>query len=203
MRLHKPTDHSAQENHLLIQTKNRSAVQTLYSRGFTLVELMVVVFIIAVASALAVMSLSTGSNQQNLQNAEQLAALLDAVRAEARAQQTPLIWSCDQTCFTVQGALPNSAQTKHYNWKGGLVEQSGANTSNASNANNSNNAVSAVSSFCDPAQGVIGPEPITKAQVINVYSQDNTNNNEKSPQDVNKAVQISTDGLGPFKLSQQ
>ncbi len=148
------------------------------SSGFTLIELLIVVFIIALSSAVAVMSLRPSHNQQNLQNAQQLAALLDSTRANARAEKTPMLWMCDQSGLSVQVALPtlpilpSSAQAKHYNWQSG-------------------------SAYCDPAQGVIGPEPIVKAQSINVY---NSSLSSKESSDVNTAVQIATDGLGPFKL---
>ena len=125
----------------------------LQSGGFTLIELLVVVFIIAVASAVA--------------------ALLDAARANARAQRVSLLWRCDESGFSVLSTIPSAAPVKHSNWQAG-------------------------SAVCDPNQGVVGPEPITKAQVINVYSVDATT---KSGVDVNNAVQIATDGLGPFKLA--
>ena len=148
------------------------------SSGFTLIELLIVVFIIALSSAVAVMSLRPSHNQQNLQNAQQLAALLDSTRTNARAEKTPMLWMCDQSGLSVQVALPtlfilpSSAQAKHYNWQAG-------------------------SAYCDPTQGVIGPEPIVKAQSINVY---NSSLSIKESSDVNTAVQIATDGLGPFKL---
>ena len=146
------------------------------SSGFTLIELLIVVFMIALSSAVAVMSLRPSQDQQNLQNAQQLAALLDSIRASARAQKIPMLWMCDQSGLSVQGASPSTftftAQAKHYNWQSG-------------------------SAYCDPAQGVIGAEPIVKAQSINVY---NSSTPEKASSDVNTAVQIATDGLGPFKL---
>lgn len=145
----------------------------LQSGGFTLIELLVVVFIIAVASAVAVLSLRSTTNQQGVQNAQQVAALLDAARANARAQRVSLLWRCDESGFSVLSTIPSAAPVKHSNWQAG-------------------------SAVCDPNQGVVGPEPITKAQVINVYSVDATT---KSGVDVNNAVQIATDGLGPFKLA--
>jgi len=145
------------------------------SSGFTLIELLVVVFIIAVASAVTVLSLRSTPNQQSLQNAQQVAALLDAARANARAQKVSLLWRCDETGFSVFSTTPSAAPVKHSNWQAG-------------------------SAVCDPNQGVVGPEPITKAQVISVYSADALG---KSGVDVNNAVQIATDGLGPFKLAAQ
>ena len=156
------------------------------SAGFTLIELMIVVFIIAVASAVAVFSLRPSDNEQSVQNAQQLAALLDAARAEARAEKNALIWSCDQSGFTVQGLTVGSSQTKHFAWQSGTF-------------------------YCDPVQGVIGPEPITKAQVINVYSTEANGGSNSDPSTsttpsvgkVKNFVQIKTDGLGPFKLAAQ
>ena len=143
--------------------------------GFTLIELLVVVFIISVASAVAVMSIRRSANQQVLQNAQQLAAFLDSVRATARAEKTALLWICGQDGLTVQSALPTSSKPKHIDWQQGRAS-------------------------CEPAKGVIGPEPITKAQMISVYSE---NTSDSGTMDVAHSVQIGSDGLGPFKLNEQ
>ena len=143
--------------------------------GFTLIELLVVVFIISVASVVAVLSIRGSANQEVMQNAQQLASFLDSVRATARAEKNALVWRCDASGLSVQGVLPISSKPKHLNWQQGIAS-------------------------CEPAQGVIGPEPITKAQIISVYDE---NNSGKVNKDVTQSVQIGTDGLGPYKLSGQ
>jgi general secretion pathway protein H len=137
--------------------------------GFTLIELLVVVTIVCIGSALAVLSIRPSQSRQSVQNAEQFAAVLDSVRDLARAQSSSIIWQCDDLGVTIQGALPYTLQTKRYIWQNS-------------------------SASCEPNQGVIGPEPITRAQSISIY----TKPLEGSSAD--KALVITTNGLGPFKL---
>ncbi|MEW6703517.1 MAG: prepilin-type N-terminal cleavage/methylation domain-containing protein [Pseudomonadota bacterium] len=85
------------------------------SRGFTLIELMVVVAVIAIAAGIAALSLRDPASTRLEREAVRLAALLDAARAEARASGLPVRWlpmpagdtSGDQFRFV---GLPASAQ---------------------------------------------------------------------------------------------
>ncbi len=161
------------------QSKEASSV------GFTLIELLVVITIVCIASAVVVFSIRPSESRRAGENAEQLAAVLDSVRGLARAQSSPITWQCDESGITVQGALPYTLQTKHYNW-----QNSG--------------------SVCDPKEGIIGPEPITRAQSIYVYAKPNLDNANVSAQTLGtgtgtgtatgNAIQIRTNGLGPYKL---
>jgi len=137
--------------------------------GFTLVELLVVITIVCIGSAVAVLSIRPSQSRQSAQNAEQFAAILDSVRDLARAQTSSIIWQCDASGVTIQGALPYTLQTKHYSWQNS-------------------------SSSCEPHQGVIGPEPITRAQSITVYTK------PLEGASADNALVITTNGLGPFKL---
>lgn len=60
------------------------------SRGFTLVELLVVMVLIAIAAGTAVLALRDGREVQLEREAARLAALLEAGRAEARASGVPV-----------------------------------------------------------------------------------------------------------------
>jgi general secretion pathway protein H len=61
-------------------------------RGFTLIELMVVVALIAIASAVASLALRDPSATQLENEAARLASLLEAARAEARSSGLAVFW---------------------------------------------------------------------------------------------------------------
>jgi len=61
-------------------------------RGFTLIELMVVVAIIAIAAGVAALALRDPAATRLDREAVRLAALLDSARAEARASGLPVRW---------------------------------------------------------------------------------------------------------------
>lgn len=62
------------------------------ARGFTLIELMIVVALIAVASAVAVVALRDPSATQLEREGARLAALLEAARVEARTAGVAVLW---------------------------------------------------------------------------------------------------------------
>jgi general secretion pathway protein H len=65
---------------------------TARSRGFTLVELLVVVALIAIASGLASLALRDPTANRLDQEGARLAALLESARAEARASGLAVRW---------------------------------------------------------------------------------------------------------------
>ncbi len=62
------------------------------ARGFTLIELMIVVALIAIASAVASLALRDPAASKLEQEAARLAALLESARAEARASGIAARW---------------------------------------------------------------------------------------------------------------
>lgn len=79
------------------------------SRGFTLLELMVVISIMAIAAAGVSLSLRDSGQAQLEREAERLAALLESARAQARANGVPVRWRPMPQGFRFEG-LPASAQ---------------------------------------------------------------------------------------------
>lgn len=61
-------------------------------RGFTLIELMVVVALVAVAAGLISLALPDPAARRLDHEAARLAALLEAARAESRASGLPVLW---------------------------------------------------------------------------------------------------------------
>ena len=61
-------------------------------RGFTLIELMVVLAVIALGTALVSLSLPDGDRRALNQDAERLAALLESARAQSRVAGVPVHW---------------------------------------------------------------------------------------------------------------
>jgi general secretion pathway protein H len=72
--------------------------------GFTLLELLVVVALIAVATAGVSLSLRDSADSALQRDAERLAALLETGRAQARASGLPVVWR-------TQASTPNAVQS--------------------------------------------------------------------------------------------
>ncbi len=80
------------------------------ARGFTLIELMIVVVLIAVASSVASLALRDPASTMLEREGARLAALLEAARAEARASGLPAYWeprSADVPGFRFVGLPPS------------------------------------------------------------------------------------------------
>ena len=67
-------------------------MMALRERGFTLVELLIVITLIALISAVASLALRDPASTRLEQEAERLVALLEAARHEARAAGVPARW---------------------------------------------------------------------------------------------------------------
>ena len=76
------------------------------STGFTILELLVVVAIVAMASAGVSLSLRDPSQVQLAREAERLVALLEAARARSQVSGVPLQWRLEETGFRFDGLDP-------------------------------------------------------------------------------------------------
>jgi general secretion pathway protein H len=131
--------------------------------GFTLLELLVVVTIIAMASAGVMFALRDDSASRLEREAQRLAALLDAARAQSRISGTPVRWLPTPQGFRFEG-LPEPALPGRW-----LHPQTLASVT---------------------APLLLGPEPIIGAQAVTLRSSDQAGT----------ALQVATDGLGPFQV---
>lgn len=93
---------------------NRPAAR---SSGFTLLELLVVMALIAVATAGVSWSLRDSADSALERDAERLAALLESGRAQARANGLPVVWRTqvtgDRHGFVFEG-LPPPGLPQHW-----------------------------------------------------------------------------------------
>jgi general secretion pathway protein H len=78
------------------------------SRGFTLLELLVVVAIMAIATAGVGLALRDSSQTMLEREAQRLAALLESARAQSRMTANPIRWRTTDTGFSFDGAAPAS-----------------------------------------------------------------------------------------------
>jgi general secretion pathway protein H len=113
------------------------------ARGFTLLELMVVVAIMAMATAGVSLAMRDSSQSQLERDAQRLAALLESSRALSRMSANTVIWRATPNGFVFEG-LPNAAMPT--NWLGTDVVSTGT------------DAI------------VLGPEPIIGPQRIRLAS---------------------------------
>lgn len=81
-------------------------------RGFTLLELLVVIALIAIASASVSFAFRDSSDTQLQREADRLAALLDAARSRSRTLGVPVYWRAVTGGFRFEGlpagTLPES-----------------------------------------------------------------------------------------------
>lgn len=146
------------------------------SRGFTLLELMVVVAIVALATAGVSLSLRDPSATQLEREAQRVAALLESARAQSRALGVPLYWQAQTRGFEVGG------QFRPWLTPGTLATVSASATGYRSNSG----------ARADQPEGpprlVLGPEPLLAPQRLALSLQGRT-------------LWVASDGLRPFQIS--
>ena len=113
--------------------------------GFTLIELLVVVALIAIASSAAVLSLRAGPSAALERDAQRLAAVLEAARAQARASDVRVLWLPQAEGFVLRG-LPHVATPALQVW------------------------LSPETRVRSPAAVLLGPEPLIGPQRIELYA---------------------------------
>lgn len=113
------------------------------ARGFTLLELLVVVGIIAIASAGVAFAMRDSAQTRIEREAQRLAALLESARAQSRARGVAVVWRSQGAGFTFEG-LPKD--TLPGNW------------------------LDAGTTVPEGSRLELGPEPIIGAQSVTIAS---------------------------------
>jgi general secretion pathway protein H len=135
------------------------------SRGFTLFELLVVVAIIAIATAGATVALRDSSATALEREAQRVAAVLEAGRSQSRTSGLAVRWQPNADGFLLAGSAPaDTDNTQPWLTPGTTAQPGDGNT------------------FV-----LLGPEPIIPAQSVTLGLE-------------GRRVQISTDGLKPFRI---
>ena len=141
-------------------------------RGFTLMELMVVVAIIAIASAGVMFAIPDASATALERDAQRLAALLDSARAQSRASGLAITWRSTEQGFVFEG------MAKIKNEKTGemedLVKFPTTWLSNETQAEVANSLA-------------LGPEPIIAPQEVLLRH-------------AARSLTLATDGIRPFSI---
>ena len=154
-------------------------------RGLTLLELLVVLVIIGVAMAGVSLSLRDNAQAQLEREAQRLAAVFEAARAQSRTSGIALIWQATPEGFVIRPAqapannAPNAIATRHEAW---LTEGTQAQLNTATNQ------------FV-----VLGPEPILAPMRITLSLAAATRNAQPAPSP-SPSLTVGTDGLRPFQV---
>ena len=119
---------------------SRRAACSATAAGFTLLELLLVVALMAMAGAGVVMSMRTTGEQQLAREAQRLVAMLDAARAQSRATGVAVVWRPDAAGFSFAGLQPAQQEPTAWMAPGTTVR--------------------------DAKALVLGPEPIIERQQI-------------------------------------
>lgn len=148
------------------------------ARGFTLIELLLVLLLIALVSGLVSLSLRDGGQASLDREAQRLAALLEAARAEARATGVPVRFELLGTDAQTSDA---EARFRFVGLAPGSLPGSGRAPGHWLDAE--------VSATIDNASALrLGPEPLIGAQRITLRL------------DGQQRV-LATDGLAPFAVA--
>lgn len=141
-------------------------------RGFTLLELMIVVAIIALATAGVSLALRDSDSTQLEREALRLSALLESARAQSRTSGVPVLWRHTGSGFEFIGVAPAPDASD------GL-----ANTRSWLSADTR----ALITQPAGAAVLVLGPEPLIAAQRLQLLQGD-------------RRVSLGTDGLAPFAV---
>ena len=141
-------------------------------QGFTLLELMVVVAIIALATTAVSLTLPDADSDRLETEALRLSALLESARAQSRTSGVPVYWRTTTEGFEFVGL---SSRPETPNPLAGMRTWLQADTQ---------------ADIVQPTEAgslVLGPEPLITAQTLQL-------------QLGNQTLRLGTDGLGPFAV---
>lgn len=144
--------------------------------GFTLLELLVVLTIVAIGSAGVGFAMRDGTQNQLEREALRLSALLEMARARSQLSGVPVRWTPTTQGFRFEGLTPQAGPD-------GVLPQAWLEADTAATLREAPRA--------KPSGGLLlGPEPIIEPQSVTLVS--------RSQPD--KQVRLATDGVRPFAV---
>ena len=147
--------------------------------GFTLMELLIVVAIMAMATAGVSMAMRDTTQTSLERDAHRLAVLFESARAQSRTSGVGVYWHTTADGFRFEG-LPKGALPERW-----LAPDITANVRNGLDDANSRPAARAVQ---------LGPEPMIGAQSVEISGPPSSNGQP------GRSFRIATDGLQPFSV---
>lgn len=151
--------------------------------GFTLLELLVVISIIAAASAGVALALRDGTQTALDRDAQRLAVLFESARAQSRATGVAVRWQATADGFEFDGLADATVRSR---WLSPSTRVAGS------------------------ATVQLGPEPMIGAQAVELFDSGSRSDQQVASQTSGQAsdqikffgptVRIATDGLRPFSL---
>jgi general secretion pathway protein H len=152
-------------------------------RGFTLLELMIVVAIIALASAVVTLALPDPANTRLQQEAARLSTLLEAGRAQSRALGLPVRWAPGPGADALARGAGDGAVRNDFHFDG---LPPGNDLPSRWLGPDAGEPI-AVQLPPQRAALVLGPEPVIGAQRLVLRLRD-------------QQITLATDGIGPFEV---
>ncbi len=96
---------------------NRQTLRSGSVNGFTLLELLLVIAVVAIASA-GVSFAFRSAHQTKLENeAQRLIAILESARAQSRASGIPVLWQPTANGFILEGLADTPENPARYQWQ--------------------------------------------------------------------------------------
>jgi general secretion pathway protein H len=148
--------------HIHLHNETTHCKRRLWS-GFTLLELLVVIAIIGLATAAVTLAMRPNVAGQLEQEAERLAALLEAARGRSRLSGVPIVWRSTPQGFVFESSTADLVKDLPKNWLSSSVSIQ-ALSEDSNGQLQANNQVA--------ASLRLGPEPIIAAQSVRLQSRD-------------------------------
>jgi len=142
--------------------------------GFTLLELLVVLAIVAFASAGVGFALQGGTQTRLEREAIRLSALLESARAQAQVRGVPMRWYPTEQGFRFDPEITLDDQTVSMHW---LDPDTRAQVLNPVTSGNADSLL-------------LGPDPIIGPQTVTLYAASQPD----------QRLRLATDGVRPFAI---